>query len=327
MGGLWKKGLGMGLGAGLLGAAVVALRLRSRPQPAPSLPDIISPAVFARRVQRTTRGQMVYHASGEGEPLLFLHDFFPGAASYEWSKVYPAFTPTHRVIAPDWIGFGESERPDRPLRADDLARSLHEFVRATCGGRRPVIVASGIGAALATLAAAQHPELAARLILFHPSGTSGWLDAWIAAPLRGLAWTRRGRAWIYRHHLAPPDKIGRWLASRRSPGPALDLAEPVSVFASFARQYGAAWAVLRILSGRFAVDTLPRLDSVCVPVTIWWPAARPEALPVPAPQPGVRIDTLPACGPLAPLDRPAELTARLSEELFQPVRLAASGGD
>ena len=71
----WKKSLGMGLGAGLLGAAVVALRRGLHPLPQPSLPDIISPAVFARRVQRTTRGQVVYHMSGEGEPLVFLHDF------------------------------------------------------------------------------------------------------------------------------------------------------------------------------------------------------------------------------------------------------------
>jgi deoxyxylulose-5-phosphate synthase len=80
--------------------------------------------------------------------MVFLHDFFPGAASYEWSKVYPEFAGTHRVLAPDWIGFGESERPDRALRAEDYAQSLQEFVRATCGGRRPVLVGSGVGAAI-----------------------------------------------------------------------------------------------------------------------------------------------------------------------------------
>jgi len=165
----------MGVGAGLLGAAVVALRLRTRPAPQPSLPDVISPAVFARRVQRTTRGQIVYHVSGEGDPVVFLHDLFPGAASYEWSKIYPAFSATHRVLAPDWIGFGESERPDRPLRAEDYAQSLQEFVRATCGGRRPILVGSGLGAALACLASAQHPELASRLTPFGGSIAHGFL--------------------------------------------------------------------------------------------------------------------------------------------------------
>ncbi len=325
MAALWKKGLGMGVGAGLLGAAVVALRLRGRPVPQPSLPDIISPAVFARRVQRTTRGQVVYHASGEGEPLIFLHDLFPGAASYEWSKVYPSFAATHRVLAPDWIGFGESERPDRPLRAEDYARSLHEFARATCGGRRPVIVGSGVGAALACLASAQHPELAARIILFHPCGTSGWAATWVPAPLRAALWSRRGRRWIYSNYLARPACIERWLASRRSAGEPLDLTEAVSVFSSFARQYGAAWALLRILSGRLAVTALPRLDGVPVPLTIWWPGQRAGNPPEGAVgQPQVRVDLLDECGPLAPLDRADDVAARLRVELFEPIRVTGA---
>lgn len=313
----------MGLGAGLLGAAVVALRLRPRPVPQPSLPDVISPAVFARRVQRTTRGQIVYHASGEGAPLVFLHDLFPGAASYEWSKIYPAFAATHRVLAPDWIGFGESERPDRLLRAEDYAQSLHEFCRATCGGRRPVVVASGLGAALACLAAALHPEFAARLILFHPAGTRDWLRQRAPRAARAAAWTASGRRWLYRRFLAPPEHLQRWLAGRRSSGPEWDLTEAVSVFASFARQYGAEWAVARILSGRLQTTALPRLEEVCVPVTVWWPGCHagdpPEGT---AGRPDLRLDWMDECGPLAPLDRAGDLTGRLQRELFTPVRMA-----
>lgn len=313
----------MGLGAGLLGAAVVALRLRTKPLPQPSLPDIISPAVFARRVQRTTRGQIVYHASGEGDPVVFLHDLFPGAASYEWSKIYPAFAATHRVLAPDWIGFGESERPDRPLRAEDYAQSLHEFCRATCGGRRPVLVASGLGAALACLTAARHPEFAARLILFHPTGTQDWLNGRAPRAAQAAAWTAAGRRWLYRRFLAPPPRLEQWLASRRSDGPELDLSEAVSVFASFARQYGAAWAVLRILSGRLQMTALPRLDGVCIPITVWWPGRHAGDLPDGvASRPDLRLDWLDDCGPLAPLDHSADLIERLRKELFSPVRMA-----
>lgn len=323
MAAFWKKSLGMGLGAGVVGALLVALRRGARPAPHPSLPDIISPSVFARRVQRTTRGQVVYHASGEGTPLVFLHDFFPGAASYEWSKVYPHFAGSHRVLAPDWVGFGESERPDRSLRAEDYARCLHDFCRATCGGRRPVLVASGMGAAMACLAAAQHPELAARLILFHPDGTRGWLDPWVPPPLRSVAWSRTGRRWIYGNFMAPPARIERWLGTRRSAGDGFLLAEPVSVFASFARQYGAGWAIERILSGRLHAGALPRLQEVCVPVTIWWPGCRAgDPPPVPRGAAAVRTEVLEDCGPLAPLDRAADLAARLRVELFEPVHLA-----
>ncbi len=325
---IWKRGLGMGLGAGLLGATLVALRWKTRPAPHPSLPEVISPSVFARRVQRTTRGQIVYHVSGEGDPLVFLHDFFPGGASYEWSKIYPSFAATHRVLAPDWIGFGESERPDRLLRAEDHSQSLFEFCRATCGGRRPVLVASGIGAALACRAAAQHPEFAARLILFHPQGTENWLDSWVPGAARLAAWTGGGRRWIYQKYLSDPEALARHFEARRSAGPPLDLVEPVSVCSSFARQYGAAWALQRLLSGRFRTSALPRLEEVCVPVTVWWPgrseARLPEAV---AGQSTVRVDHLPESGPLAPLDQSDALAARLREELFSPVRVARFDGN
>jgi len=323
MAAFWKKGVGMGVGAGLLGAAVVALRLRARPAPQPSLPDVISPSVFARRVQRTTRGQIVYHVSGEGDPLVFLHDLFPGAASYEWSKVYPQFASSHRVLAPDWIGFGESERPDRPLRAEDYARSLQEFVRATCGGRRPVLVGSGLGAALACLACAQHPELAARLFLFHPVVTADLLAPWVPRPLRSAAWTARGRHWIYERYLAKPACIERWLAGRRSAGDPIDLAEAVSVYSSFARQYGAEWSVSRIVSGRFRLDALPEADRLCVPTIVWWPERATDVMPTLGARPPVRLDLLKGAGGLAPLDRAGDLSARLRTELFEPVRLAA----
>jgi len=323
MAAFWKKGLGMGVGAGLLGAAVVALRLRARPAPQPSLPDVISPSVFARRVQRTTRGQIVYHVSGEGDPIVFLHDFFPGAASYEWSKVYPEFAATHRVFAPDWIGFGESERPDRPLRAEDYAQSLQEFVRATCGGRRPVLVGSGIGAAVACLAAAQHPELASRLFLFHPAGTAGWLSPWVPALVRTAAWSAGGRRWIYERYMAKPACLERWLAKRRSAGEPIDLAEPVSVYASFARQYGAEWALARIMSGRFHLGPMPETERLCVPTVVWWPVRAGDPPAGLAGRPPVRLDWLEEAGALAPLDRGNELSSRLRTELFEPVRLAA----
>jgi len=321
----WKKGLGMGVGAGLLGAMVVALRLRARPLPLPSLPDVISPAIFARRVQRTTRGQIVYHASGEGDPLVFLHDFFPGAASYEWSKIYPAFAATHRVLVPDWIGFGESERPDRPLRAEDYVQSLQEFVRATCGGRRPILVGSGIGAALACLAAVQHPELTAQLFLFHPAGTARWLASWISGPARIATWTARGRHWIYARHMARPACIERWLSARRSVGEPLELTEAVSVYASFARQYGAEWAIARIMSGRFRLEALPAAERLAVPTTVWWPSAAGGTPPDnPSARVPLRFHTLDGVGALAPLDRPVEIEGRLRTELFEPVRLAVS---
>ena len=142
---MWKQLLargrqiwGVSLGAGLLGAVVLTLRYALRPSAKPKLPDAISPAIFATRIFYTSRGQLVYHESGQGAPLVFLHGVYVGASSYEWSKVYPHFAGTHQVLAVDLLGFGESERPDVPLSAADHVRALVEFIRAKSGGERAV---------------------------------------------------------------------------------------------------------------------------------------------------------------------------------------------
>jgi len=158
-------------------------------------------------------------------------------------------------------------------------------------------------------------------MLFHPTGTEHWLDGWVSALVRLAAWTKRGRRWIYSDYLSTPTATGRWLAGRRSAGPELDLAEAVSVYSSFARQYGAGSAIQRILSGRLEAVSLPRLEEVCAPITIWWPGCHAAQPPVSSK--GLRLDWLEECGPLAPLDRPDDLVARLQVELFEPVRVAA----
>src|ERR1700676_4401735 len=95
---MWKKLMaqgrkiwGVSLGAGLLGAFVLTLRYALRPSAKPKLPDSISPAIFATRIFYTSRGQVVYHESGQGGPLVFVHGVYVGASSYECSKVYPTF--------------------------------------------------------------------------------------------------------------------------------------------------------------------------------------------------------------------------------------------
>src|ERR1700679_3922592 len=127
-----KRLFGAGLGAGLLGAVFLALRYAVRPVTKAPVPDAISPAIFRTKALHTSLGQVVYHESGSGPTLMFIHGVCPGASSYEWSKVYPQFTASHRVLAPDLIGFGESARPDANLTATYYARAMGEFIRGTC---------------------------------------------------------------------------------------------------------------------------------------------------------------------------------------------------
>ncbi|XOV83323.1 MAG: haloalkane dehalogenase [bacterium] len=54
--------------------------------------------------------QMHYVEAGEGNPIVFLHG--QPTSSYLWRNVMPFLEGQGRVIAPDLIGFGQSDRPD-----------------------------------------------------------------------------------------------------------------------------------------------------------------------------------------------------------------------
>ncbi len=71
-------------------------------------------------------------AQGKGTPILFVHGF-PLTHSM-WHSQVKAFAPTHRVIAPDLRGFGESGLPAGngvgTLTMEALADDLHGLLHA-----------------------------------------------------------------------------------------------------------------------------------------------------------------------------------------------------
>src|SRR5258708_16660134 len=110
---------GFGIGAGLLDLLILTIRYTLRPPRKSPLPDNIFPAIFATRILYTAKGELVYHESGQGNPLVFLHGVYPGASSYEWSRIYPHFAVRFQVLALDLLVFAESAPPTRPLTPAD----------------------------------------------------------------------------------------------------------------------------------------------------------------------------------------------------------------
>jgi len=320
-----KPVLGIGIGVGVVGAVALALRYGFRRAPRERIPDDISPAIFSTRVAATSHGEMVYHISGTGEPLVFLHGIYLGASSYEWSKVYPHFTLGREVIVPDLIGFGESERPGVPMDATDYAESLAEFLLETCGGRRPTIIASGLTAGIALLLASRHPERIERLIVLLPTGLKE-SGKWRAAGMVALVGLPGINRFVYRNYLSRPAFIRGWL-SRFALGDASRVTEEmVHILSTCAQQFGAEYAIFGFLKGRLAFDIESRLSRVPQPVTILWPE-RAAGFPLSG---GAeiarkldrgRLISVPDCGILAPLECPEQMTNLLAAELDGDFRL------
>jgi pimeloyl-ACP methyl ester carboxylesterase len=317
---------GLGIGAGLLGLLILTIRYALRPPRKSQLPDNIFPAIFATRILYTAKGELVYHESGQGNPLIFLHGVYPGASSYEWSRVYPYFADRFQVLAPDLIGFGESARPHRPLSAADHAAVLADLLKAKGAEERATIVASGLGAAFAVLLAVQHPDLVQRLILLMPVGLT---------ERGGKRYLGRGR-WIsaipflsqiyYRRFLATRAQIRAWLATFAFFDADRIDDEIVDVLHSFAHQFGAERAILRSSSTKLQVDLSKRLAELIQPVTLIWgqnavfPPIRSayelQRLPLQC-----SLVLLEECGILAPLEIPRELKRVLDRELEFRIRL------
>lgn len=313
-----KRLFGAGVGAGLLGAIWLALRFAVRPVTMGHVPDTISPAIFRTKALHTSLGQIVYHESGSGPTLVFIHGICPGASSYEWSKVYPQFTGTHRVLAPDLIGFGESARPDASLTATDYARSLAEFIRGTCD-EPATIVASGLGGGLAVQLASQHPEVVKKLILWMPTGLTelGREDVSITRRLASMA--PLVHRFMYRNYEATRVAVRGWLAAHGFSDPARITDETVDVYATCAQQYGAEHAIRNLNAGRLNVDLEKRLPMLSQPVTLLWPdpAEPPAELParLQALVRGSRLLTVPRLSQLAAVEGAAEIATLLAEEL------------
>jgi haloalkane dehalogenase len=64
-----------------------------------------------------------------GTPVALLLHGNP-TSSYLWRNVIPHITPHMRCVAPDLIGFGDSDKPDIPYRVEDHARYLQTFIEA-----------------------------------------------------------------------------------------------------------------------------------------------------------------------------------------------------
>jgi pimeloyl-ACP methyl ester carboxylesterase len=312
-----RRLFGAGVGAGLLGALFLALRFAVRPVTKARVPDAISPAIFRTKALHTSLGQVVYHESGNGPTLLFVHGICPGASSYEWAKVYPEFTSSHRVLAPDLIGFGESARPDASLTATDYARSMGEFIRGTCE-EAVTVVASGLGAGLSVLLASQHPEVVRQLLLWMPTGLTELGALRVPLGRRVASMTPVTHRFFYRNYESSRAAVRGWLAVRGFVDPARISDEALEVYATCARQYGAEHAIRNWYAGRLDVDIEARLAGLSQPVTFLWPeqTGEPE-LPerLQRMTPGSRLRTGPRLGLLAAVEGPSDVVSLLAEEL------------
>lgn len=113
------------------------------------------------------------HDVGEGPPVLLIHGSGPGVSAWaNWRLVLPNLSRSGRVIAPDMVGFGYTERPhDVVYRQETWLQQLKDLMDEL---QIPAahIVGNSFGGALALAFALAHPERVNKLVLMGSVGLS-----------------------------------------------------------------------------------------------------------------------------------------------------------
>ena len=112
-----------------------------------------------------------YHDVGRGHPVLMIHGSGPGVSAWaNWRLVMPKLAENARVIAPDMVGFGYSDRP--PGFTYRMAAWVEQAVGLldALGIERTDLVGNSFGGGLALALAIRHPERVRRLVLMGSVG-------------------------------------------------------------------------------------------------------------------------------------------------------------
>lgn len=111
------------------------------------------------------------HIAGEGPPVLLIHGSGPGVSAWaNWRLTIPELSRRCRVVAPDIVGFGFTERPEG-VSYDLRTWTAHAIgVLDALGIERAHVIGNSFGGSLALSLAIHHPERVDRLVLMGSVG-------------------------------------------------------------------------------------------------------------------------------------------------------------
>ncbi|WP_420195027.1 alpha/beta fold hydrolase [Marinobacter sp. GH_1] len=113
------------------------------------------------------------HDQGEGFPLMMIHGSGPGVTAWaNWRLVIPELAKERRVVAPDMLGFGYSERPEDQVYNRERWVAHAIGVMDELGLEQVDLVGNSFGGGLALSLAIEHPQRVRRLVLMGSVGVS-----------------------------------------------------------------------------------------------------------------------------------------------------------
>lgn len=113
------------------------------------------------------------HDNGQGFPVMLIHGSGPGVTAWaNWRLIMPELAQQRRVIAPDMLGFGYSERPESPNYCRDTWVEHAIGVLDALGIEQADVVGNSFGGGIALALAIKYPQRVRRLVLMGSVGVS-----------------------------------------------------------------------------------------------------------------------------------------------------------
>ena len=127
---------------------------------------------FAPRYVDQDGLRMHYVDQGAGDPVLLLHG--EPTWAYLYRKLIPTLASAGRVVAPDYFGFGRS---DKPTRIEEYSYDFHcrsiERLADELDLRDATVVVQDWGGPIGLRLAVEHPERIARLVILNTGVGAG----------------------------------------------------------------------------------------------------------------------------------------------------------
>lgn len=145
------------------------------------------------------KGQtMAYLDIGTGQPVILIHGF--GGSMWQWEHQQTALSTQVRLITPDLIGSGLSDKPDLEYRPEQLLEYFVAFMDAL-QIRQATLVGNSMGAGLAIGMALTYPDRVSKLILI--GGLPANVTAKLTSPSIRRALETSAPSWLV--------SFGNWL--------------------------------------------------------------------------------------------------------------------
>lgn len=112
-------------------------------------------------------GDISYSVTGEGKPVLLIHDLKEDSSSVEWSRIIPELSRTNTVYAMDLLGCGLSDRPDITYTSYMYTQLVNDFINNVIK-KKTSVVSTGRSASFLLDACNTNEDAYEELILINP---------------------------------------------------------------------------------------------------------------------------------------------------------------